>query len=386
MTALNAPSVRILLVEDNPGDACLIRALLADDPARRFEVVSAGDLATGLERLAEGSFHVVLLDLSLPDSAGLETLHAVRAHRVNPPVVVLTGLNDEAVGLRAVSDGAQDYLVKGQFDARRLVHSVTYALGRSLRAKKLEETYQSTQEELRLARVIQQQLFPRAAPTCAGFDIDGVSLPAGETGGDYFDYLETAAGQFKIVIGDVTGHGIGPALIMATTRAYLRAFAQSHDDVGRILTLTNRALADDAGAERNVTLLLGHLDTHNRSFTYSSAGHQTGYVLSSSGLVKAALLSTSIPLGVMPDIDFAATPAIPLDPGDVVFVYTDGVVEAFSPAGNQFGRDRALEVVRAHRGRRAREIVEAMCESVKKHAQNRPQSDDLTMIVIKVEG
>jgi phosphoserine phosphatase RsbU/P len=375
--------VRILLVEDNPGDARLIRELLAEEPANPFEIVVADHLAAGLADLAEGSFQLVLLDLSLPDSTGLATFQAVQAHPVRTPVVVLTGLNDEQVGLQAVSEGAQDYLIKGQVDARRLTHALHYALGRSRRVQKLEETYHSTREELDLAWKIQQQLFPKAAPACAGFDIYGFSRPAGLADGDFFDYVETAAAQLKIVIADVTGHGIGPALLMATTRAYLRAFAHSHADVGRLLTLTNRALAADAGAERNVSLLLGHLDAQSRTFTYASAGNQPGYVISSAGAIKAELWSTGWPLGISPDTHYAGAPPIALDPGDVIFLYTDGIVEAHSPARKQFGRDRALSIVRGHRGRTAREIVDEMCQSVQEHAQGQPQQDDLTMIVIK---
>jgi sigma-B regulation protein RsbU (phosphoserine phosphatase) len=234
-----------------------------------------------------------------------------------------------------------------------------------------------------VVRQIFERLLPKATPSCAGFDIHGLTVPAGDAGGDYFDYLELPDGQLKVVIADVTGHGVGPALLMATTRAYLRALAQSHADVGRLLTLANRALADDAGAERNVSLLLGHLDAPARSFTYASAGHQPGYVLSPGGAVKAELLSTGWPLGIMPDTDFITTSPIRLEPGDVVFLYTDGIVEAPSPAGTLFGRDRALSIVRAHRSQRARDIVEALRRAVQEHAQDRPQQDDLTVIVVK---
>ncbi|HEY0071860.1 MAG TPA: response regulator, partial [Chloroflexia bacterium] len=131
MIANNLPisSSTILLIEDNPGDARLIRELLREaGPAFRLE--HKDRLSAGLERFAEGDIDAVLLDLSLPDSHGLETLSKMHALAVGAPILVLTGLNDEALGFEAVQQGAQDYLVKGQVDAPLLVRSIRYAIER----------------------------------------------------------------------------------------------------------------------------------------------------------------------------------------------------------------------------------------------------------------
>src|SRR5262249_55662279 len=140
VTMMASQHLRILLIEDNPGDVRLIRELLAESSANPIAVVVADQLAIGLDHLAREKFHLVLLDLSLPDSSGLATFQALRADGVRTPVVVLTGLNDEEIGLQAVSEGAQDYLIKGQVDARRLIHAVQYAVGRYRRVQQMEDT------------------------------------------------------------------------------------------------------------------------------------------------------------------------------------------------------------------------------------------------------
>jgi serine phosphatase RsbU (regulator of sigma subunit) len=379
-----AKQIRVLLLEDNPGDARLIREMLVETGNTRFELTGADHLAAGLERLAADPFGLVLLDLSLPDSHGLDTFRSLRACAPEVPIVVLTGLDDEGLATQAVQEGAQDYLVKGQIAGRHLAHALRYALGRHQRGQQLEAALRATAEELRIARAIQQNLFPAAAPACPGLDIYGHSFCAGPAGGDYFDYLRMAGDHVGIVIGDVTGHGIGPALLMAATRAYLRAFAQTHTEVGQILALANQVLTEDLDDGRNVTLFLGQLNPRSRSFLYASAGHPPGYVLAFSGTEKARLYSTGLPLGIMADADFAPEPAIRLEPGEVLLLVTDGVVEARDPAGELFGGERTLDVVRANREKSAQEIVQTLYREVRRFSQDRPQQDDISALVIKV--
>jgi phosphoserine phosphatase RsbU/P len=379
-----AGTIPVLLVEDNAGDARLIQMLLAESGQGRFELRRTERLAGALRLMDEREFDAVLLDLSLPDSQGLETFRRLRAHAPGVPVVVLTGLDDETAAVQAVQDGAQDYLVKGQVaGGRQLVHSLRYAVGRHQRQRVLEDTLRATKEELSVARRIQEQLFPAAAPTCPGFDIHGAAFCAGDVGGDFFDFLRMPDGRVGVVIGDVTGHGIGPALLMAATRAYLRAFAQTQPEVGPILALANRVLAEDLAEGRNVTLFLAQLEPRARTLRHSSAGHPPGYVLDATGAVRARLYSTGLPLGIQPDGDFAAEPALTLHRGDVVVLFTDGLVEARCPAEKVFGQDRVLDVVRASRSGSARDVVGALHQAVRDFSGDQPQRDDITVIVIK---
>src|SRR5262249_32299308 len=154
--------------------------------------------------------------------------------------------------------------------------------------------------------------------------------------------------------------GVGPALLMAVARAYLRASAAASADVGAILANVNRLLATDVEGDRYLTLLLVRLDPATCSLVYASAGHSTAYVLDAAGAVKVLLDSPGGPLGSNPGAESPPGPEVRLERGDAVLLLTDGVVEARAPEGNVFGAGRALDVVRAHRGAPAREIVDRL--------------------------
>ena len=250
--------------------------------------------------------------------------------------------------------------------------------------KKTERELRENQEQLQVAREIQQRLFPKSAPVIDGFEVAGVTYPAEETGGDYFDYLPMMHGHVGVIVADVTGHGIGPALLMAETRAYLRTLAANREDLGEILATANQILAEDIGEERYVTLFLGKLEPKSRTFTYASAGHPTGYHLAPGGEIKTLLKRTSVPLGINPNAKFASAPPMTLQSGELILLLTDGIEEASGPDESFFGIERALSVVRQHREKPAREILDALYRAVREFSQQTPQLDDVTAIVIKV--
>jgi sigma-B regulation protein RsbU (phosphoserine phosphatase) len=266
---------------------------------------------------------------------------------------------------------------------RKLISAIAAQLGGVIQRKRAEQELRENEEQFRVAREIQQRLFPKAAPNVAGLDIAGVSHAAEATGGDYFDYLPMLRDRLGVVVGDVTGHGIGPALLMAETRAYLRILARNREDTGEILTRANRILAEDIGYERFITMLLVSVDPRKRTFTFTNAGHPAGFVLGASGEIKAQLKRTGLPLGIKPDTVFPKAAESSLSPGDILLLLTDGIEEAVSPDETIFGTERILEVVRANRGKAAREIVDALYAAVREFAQNTPQLDDVTAVVIK---
>jgi PAS domain S-box-containing protein len=252
-----------------------------------------------------------------------------------------------------------------------------------LKRKWAEETLLANQTEFRGARRIQQQLFPRRPPHLDGLDVGGASFPAEATGGDYFDYVPMADGRLGVAVGDVSGHGLGPALLMASTRAYLRALARTHADVGHVLALLNGLLADDTPGDHFVTLVLAAVEPRTRSFVYASAGHLTGYVLDAGGSVKALLPSTGMPLGILPAADFPASPILTLEPGELMLLLTDGIVEARGPDDTEFGARRALDIVRIYRDLPAGAIVQALYQAVRAFCLNAPPADDVTAVVVK---
>jgi sigma-B regulation protein RsbU (phosphoserine phosphatase) len=177
---------------------------------------------------------------------------------------------------------------------------------------------------------------------------------------------------------------VGPALLMAETRALLRAFAQTHADVSTILGLVNRVLVTDIEGDRFITLLLAKLDPRTRTLVYASAGHQTGHLMQANARLKRSLPSTGIPLGIQANAELPASEPIPLEPGDVVLLVTDGVVEARSPDGTVFGPQRAQELVRVYGRSTSREIVDNIYYAVRAFSRDEPQYDDITVTVIKV--
>ena len=193
-------------------------------------------------------------------------------------------------------------------------------------------------------------------------------------------------GSLGIVIGDVTGHGFAPALLMASTHAYLHAAVRTETDIARMLSLVNENLIHEVEDDRFVTLVYACLDPQSRSFTYASAGHPTGYVFDSSGNVRARLESTSRPLAVLPDTVFLVSEPVLLRPGDAVVLITDGVLEATSPEKKMFGLERFLKTVPAHLDKTASEIIDRLYRAVCDFSQRRPPLDDITAVVVKVKG
>jgi serine phosphatase RsbU (regulator of sigma subunit) len=376
--------IHILLVEDNPGDARLLRETLREVPTAQFALTLVERLDQALQSLAEKRFDVVLLDLSLPDSQGLETCARVHARAPQAPLVVLTGLDDETLAVQALQNGAQDYLVKGQVDGNMLLRSMRYAIERTRRLD-AERALLANEKEFRFARAVQQRLFPAAAPELPGFDISGASLPAVATGGDYFDYIPLPGDCLGAVVGDVCGHGFGPALLMAEVRAYLRALALTRGDIGEMVALVNRALFFDTAVGDFATLLVARLDPHARTLVYTSAGHMTGFIFDRAGTVKQLLEGTSVPLGIEPDVTFPVAPPISLETGDLIFLLSDGLVEAGAPDASQFGTERALAIIREHQAKSAREIIEALYAAIRDFCHGQAPQDDMTTIVIKVK-
>ena len=142
---MSGKAIRVLLIEDNPGDARLIRELLAEAAIATFSLECVDRLSAGLKRLSEGGIDVILLDLGLPDSQGLDTFATIYDQVRHVPIVVLTGLDDETLAIQAMRAGVQDYLVKGQMDSNLLVHAVRYAIER----KQLEEALRDSGERFR---------------------------------------------------------------------------------------------------------------------------------------------------------------------------------------------------------------------------------------------
>jgi PAS domain S-box-containing protein len=264
-----------------------------------------------------------------------------------------------------------------------MMASIGSQIGQFIERRQAQQALLVRGHEFALARQIQQGLFPVAVPELPGFAIAGASLPVQETGGDYWDAIPLPDGRFAIAIGDASGHGIAAALVMVETRTCLRALL-AHADPDQVLALTNRRLREDLPAGHFVTLLLMTIDPRTRSVLYSNAGHCSGYVLDRHGELRAVLESTALPLGLEEEDNFPAGPVAILQPGDLVFLLTDGVAETTSSDGTFFDPQGALEVVRAHRHEGPQEIIESLFRALRDFSGDAVALDDITAVVIKV--
>ncbi len=245
----------------------------------------------------------------------------------------------------------------------------------------IDVTTQARMEhQLDAARHVQQLLLPHTTPQVPGFDIAGLMIPALQTAGDYYDFIPLPDNNWGLVVGDVSGKGLGAALIMVELRAYLRAHLESSIDLSLVLRRASRFLLRDFDAAQFVTLFFVRLNPQRRSVSYAGAGHD-GFLLRASGAV-VELSSTGMPLGLVDDLDIAASPLIPLEPGDLLVILTDGFNETMS-AGKLLGMPRVLDMIQQLREQPAAQILASLDRLVREYAAGAPQQDDMTGVVIK---
>lgn len=379
---MNIP-LKVLIIEDSEIDAKLLVAMLRRGGFEpEFERV--GDAAGLSAALDRWKWDVVLSDHLLPGIDSIEALGMVRAIDPDVPFIIVSGVIGDDLAVAAMKAGAQDYLMKTNLS--RLAVAVARELqdAEDRRARQAaERALMAQEEELRIARDVQRRLFPVDAPVWAGRDIAGASLPATATDGDYFDFFPDPGGGLCVVAGDVTGHGLGPALLMADVRAYLRALALVDRSLVDILTQVRRLLKVDLGSERFITLLFARFDADVRTLEYLNAGHPPAYVMAPDGRIKAEMVSTAPALGIDGPEIMPEPGRIDLEPGDLVLLLTDGVIEARSSAQEEFGEARAVEIVQRERARPAAEIVQALLHAVRQFVGNGSQQDDMTAVVVK---
>lgn len=240
------------------------------------------------------------------------------------------------------------------------------------------------EKEFALARHIQLSLLPSSAPDVPGYAFGGAARFAQETGGDYYDYFPVADNSIGLAIGDASGHGIGAAIIVAETRSALRTLCMTHRSPAEILSLLNRRLIDDLPDGQFVTFFFGRLDPTDRTLTYASAGHCTGYVLRPDGSVRLELPSTGLPLGLVRGVKIPNAPPVNLREGESILLFTDGVTEAMSGQGELFRIARMLNVVQEHRHETPAEVCRSIIAAVEIHCKPGLPHDDAAALILEV--
>lgn len=379
-------SVRFLLVEDSKTDALIVQSYLRDGLDVSFQIDHVSTCAAATECLSRQRFDLVLLDLTLPDSSGLDTFHAAHAAAKGDAILILSGQEDGDLALEAVRAGAQDYVLKRELNAHTLTRQVGFALERNKRLR-AERELAHAQEQILIAHKLQMGLYPDATPDLDGIDLAGRAWTSEFACGDYFDFVPMKNGATGVVVGDVSGHGLGPALKMVETRAALHAYTEYEENLCSLLSGVHRVFCGGQEPDRRglvfVTLFLGRLGVADRTLEYCSAGHP-GFHLTADGDWKM-LAATDFPIGFSDDVSPQDVQSLSLDCGDVVVIPTDGFYEAGVCNRDTFGIDRLMGVVREHRAESATEILMAMYEAARDHVRGYPQEDDMAAIVIKVK-
>lgn len=244
------------------------------------------------------------------------------------------------------------------------------------------------QQSLRLAKEVQQALLPARAPVVPGLEVAGKSVYCDETGGDYFDYLvdpDGAPRTVDVVVGDVSGHGVSAALLMASCRAYLRQRAALGGGPGAIVSDVNRQLARDVEESGNfATLFFLRIDPPGRTAAWVRAGHDPALIYDPRSDRFDELRGEGPALGALSGWPYAENRREDLRPGQILVIGTDGIWEARSPAGEMFGRQRLAAAIRAERTQRAERIAAACLAALNEFRAGAPSEDDATLIVIKL--
>lgn len=297
--------------------------------------------------------------------------------------VPLVGFKGTVVGVMQVLNKKHGpFTADDEKLAKVLASQVAVALQRHM----LLEEYKSKERmerDLNIAREIQQQFLPDQDPVLERYEIHGWNRPADETGGDTFDFTLLEDGRLGLIVCDATGHGIGPALVVAQCRAMLRAVIMPELGPSAILTRANRLLCQDMPDDKFITTFFGLLDAKQNTLTWASAGHGPMLLIDGQTGAFQEFSATGVPLGILEDGEFPDAEVIHLAPQDTFIIMTDGFLEWADPAGNQFGVERMMAVFHAHKHRPLKEILDEITKEVERFGQTVPQKDDLTAILVR---
>ena len=294
-------------------------------------------------------------------------------------------------GSEAIGQGDLDYHVEvhtgDEFeDLGRSFNRMAADLKEQIRTLRITTAERERiQKELEIARGIQQSFLPGSAPRIPGIDLEGFNLPAAEVGGDFYDFIPVGDEDWGLVIADVSGKGVPAALFMALSRTLIRASASRNPDPVTSIREANRSICMDASTSMFVTLFYAILDNSQKTLTFVNAGHNPPLLLGPGGSQVTLLKARGIALGVIEEVDLESG-TVYLSPGDVLVLYTDGVTEATNEDDQEYGIERLSAMVAASRELPAGEIIAAIVRDVTTFAGTRPQFDDITLMVLKVEG
>jgi phosphoserine phosphatase RsbU/P len=302
--------------------------------------------------------------------------------RLAPYLIVWQEIETDEFARRAISaalDGVKTES-SAQTALAQEVARLTTAIGRETAQR------ERLNREMEIAREVQEHLFPQRIPSVPGLDYCGRCRPAREVGGDYYDFLELPEGKLGIAIGDVSGKGVGAALMMASLEASLRALASVVNEPAELMNRVNGLVGQASASNRFATLFYAQYDPQSRELCYVNAGHNAPAILrNSSGSYQVLRLETGGPVvGLLPHRYEQGV--FSHEVGDLIVLFTDGVSESMNAHYEEWGEDRLIELAKASHGLPALEAMTRILTAADAFAAGVPQHDDMTLVVLRITG
>ena len=375
LRAMNAEQGVITLVDERASQPMrtLVRTMVSSSDHEQFQVNQA----------LLGWMHLNKKPLLLNSPASDERFRGVRwDESVRTLLCVPLIVKSELKGVLTIFNKRDG----GGFteEDQRLLAIIAVQSGQVIETARLyeeEKAFEKMQEEVRLASKIQSDLLPKQMPAIEGYELAGKSIPAQVVGGDYFDFIQIEDKRIAICLGDVTGKGLPASLLMANLQATLRGQSFLCNSPKDCLVRSNKLLFHSTSPEKFATLFYANLDTKDHILSYSNAGHDFPFHFSGSDIPNR-LKAGGVMLGAFEDFSFEED-TIPMKPGDLLVISSDGISEAMNSNLDQFGEERLQTIIRENRSSTPHELIDKIVAAVRAHAGDQPQSDDMTLIVLK---
>ena len=264
-----------------------------------------------------------------------------------------------------------------------LAAQVTTAIHNSRLVRALREA-ERVQQQIKIAAQIQQSLLPKQSPQVPGITLAARCVSAANVGGDYYDFLTDDHDRLTLLIADASGHSVGSALMMVTARSRLRYEIALGKSLSTILADTNEAIFDDLSqAEMFISMFCARYEPATRQLTFSNAGHNPPLLHRASNNEILNLEADGLILGVLDQVEFEEKSVV-LEPGDVLVLYTDGVIEARAPAGQMFGLEQFQSILTKYNSLPPDKLIDQIYKTISLYTDNAAQQDDITLLILKV--
>lgn len=380
---MNEPLVNLLVVEDFHEYAELVESFLRCSEDMVFAFYHADALKKGMEILETEPIDIVLLDLNLPDSCGLQTFRTLQKRFPHVPIVINSGESDYAMVRCAIREGAQDYLIKDRNERDTIESAIRTALERSGYRDRLHETLMQIEMEMDMARTMQMAMLPSALIQSDWYETSAIYRPSSLIGGDLYDFHPMSKDVLLTWVFDVSGHGIPAAFLAGMAKLSFTHHQTSRKRPGEILAAVNTEMLSQLSYYQFLTAWVGVLDRRRKRLYYASAGHPAAILLRDG---KVRRLGSPTPgIGFLDDWQYR-TSSIKLHSGDRLIMFTDGITEVVNALDEMFGEDALMQSIIQTSELALASALESIFATIQKFSAGCNLKDDLTLMGIDYRG